>query len=106
MESPKLYFNSSWPAFFGRFQGANWDAVTIPPMGIYFKKSKKDVPTKLFKHEMKHWYQAEKLGVAFYPVLFMDYKYNGYGRSRLEAEAKEYQKQPLTVEEEAIWAKA
>lgn len=100
---PICFFNKKLPEKLGNIVGSNWDAVTIPPLGIFFKEKKKDVSEKLFKHELCHHYQGEKLKAAFYPILFLDYAVLGYTKSLLEKEAKEYAKNPLTKQEKSWW---
>lgn len=100
---PNLIFDSKIPEALGKLFGSKWDAVTLYPQGIYFKKKKKDVKEDLFEHEMGHWHQGEKLGPLYFPSILIDYAVNGYKHSKMEAEADDYS---LTAEEKKMWKDA
>ncbi len=105
---PLMFFESAIPEKLGElFSDSKWDAVTLPPAGIFFRQKASKVPDRLFKHEFKHWYQFEELqknnaGALYYPVFLASYVVLGYDKSRLEIQARDYEKKPLTAVEK-LW---
>lgn len=76
--------------------------ITIYPF-IFFKRRKEMVTDTLFRHEMQHIYQVERLGWFrfYYQYLVENFKV-GYKRNKYELEANEIENMPLTAYERAI----
>lgn len=101
---PPVFFGMKMPDKLAGLLGTNISACTLPPFGILFENSKHDVSRKLFKHELSHWYAAQKMGVGIYYIVFiLDYAIMGYKKSILEGEANKYAESPLTDQEQKWW---
>ena len=68
---------------------------------ILFKMAKKDVPTKLFRHEMEHVYQVQRVGWLVFHARYLWYLIRGgYDNNPFEREARMRANEPLTATEE------
>jgi hypothetical protein len=66
----------------------NYNAMTIPPFGIYILKSEVG-NRELIRHELIHWYQYKKMGLlAYYGRYFSEMKCYGYDGMPMEVEAR------------------
>ncbi|MBN4061643.1 hypothetical protein JYU20_00415 [Bacteroidales bacterium AH-315-I05] len=67
----------------------NYNARTIPPLGIYIKASEKNNEA-LLRHELAHWKQYQKKGLFNYYANYIKQlvKY-GYDKMPMEQEARE-----------------
>jgi hypothetical protein len=98
MNKPTLFFGSPLPKKLGSLFGSNWNACTLPGLGIFFEQHKKDVSEDLFKHEFRHWFQGSILGIIlYYVVTFLGYKIQGYDNAFLEKDARNAESKPLTI---------
>lgn len=112
--APRLYYNINLVKKLGKWIAGTdgWQACTVPPgipaipPGVYFTQAKKDVATKLFKHEFYHWGRGCKMGGGLY-MLTLAYQYRVYGYKKApdEVAANEYAKSPLTPVEQG-WVDA
>ena len=103
MNAPKIFYNCGWVKSAGQVVAKmdSWEALTVPQVGIFMTaSSKKNVDTKLFKHEFKHWIDGYAKPLQFLLMIGMQYLTVGYKKAPLELAAQEYSKQPLTKEEE------
>jgi hypothetical protein len=65
-----------------------YNAMTIPPWGIYIVKSQAN-NKELIKHELIHWMQYQKLGLfGYYSRYFSELKCYGYDGMPMEIEAR------------------
>lgn len=68
---------------------ANLNAICIPPMGIFVHESQQG-NAELLKHEMVHWRQYQRLGLARYYVEYLaQYLQHGYDNHPMEREARQ-----------------
>lgn len=76
------------PIRFKKTLAKNYNALTIPPFGIYIKESEKD-NQKLIAHEIVHWKQYQKMGLLnYYFSYFKQLKEYGYDNMPMEQEAR------------------
>ena len=70
---------------------------------VLFSMGKEDVPLWLFRHEMEHVYQVQRMGWIWFHVkyLYLLVRY-GYENHPFELEANERQNDPLTDDEKEI----
>lgn len=81
-------YSNKIPVYYVDSIAANFNARTIPPIGIFIKKSQKD-NIDLLNHELIHWKQFQKLGfINFYTTYISEHIKNGYDNNRLEIEAR------------------
>lgn len=81
-------YSNKTPIYYIDYIAANFNARTIPPFGIFIKKSEKN-NTELLKHELIHWNQFKNLGLlGFYSTYITEHIKNGYDLNRLEIEAR------------------
>jgi hypothetical protein len=81
-------YNNKIPVYYVDSIAANFNARTIPPIGIFIKKSQKD-NIDLLNHEIIHWKQFQKLGLlTFYTTYITEHIKNGYDLNKLEIEAR------------------
>lgn len=81
-------YSNKIPVYYVDCIAANFNARTIPPFGIFIKKSQKN-NTALLDHELIHWKQFKKLGlIGFYTTYITEHIKNGYDLNRLEIEAR------------------
>jgi len=81
-------YSNKIPIFYVNSIAGNFNARTIPPFGIFIKKSQKN-NTALLNHELIHWKQFQKLGlIGFYTTYISQHIKNGYDFNRLEIEAR------------------
>ena len=81
-------YSNKIPVYYVDSIAANFNARTIPPFGIFIKKSQKN-NTALFNHELIHWNQFKNLGLlGFYTTYISEHIKNGYDLNRLEIEAR------------------
>jgi hypothetical protein len=81
-------YSNKTPVYYVDSIAANFNARTIPPLGIFIKKSQKN-NTALLKHELIHWNQFKNLGLlGFYTTYISEHIKNGYDLNRLEIEAR------------------
>ena len=73
---------------------------------VLFSDPVEDVPDWLFKHEMQHVYQFQRMGNFLFYVRFLYYQLRyGYSKNPLEEEARAAQVKPLTEDEEILLCK-
>ncbi len=78
--TPKIYLIKELPN--------NFHAFTIPPFGIFIKKSEKNNKI-LIEHELVHWQQFQKEGIISYMFNYiMESLQNGYDQNKYEIEAR------------------
>ncbi len=66
--------------------------VTLYPIGIYVLPEMLG-DTRLHKHEMAHWRQAESMGAVWFYVTYLWYSIRfGYRNNPLEIEAREQER--------------
>jgi len=66
----------------------NFNAMTIPPFGIFIDEKQKDNKA-LLDHEMVHWKQYQELGLLKYYGKYMsETSDGGYDNSAMEKEAR------------------
>jgi hypothetical protein len=76
--------------------------ITIYPF-IFFKRTREEVTDTLFRHEMQHIYQVERLGwFRFYLTYLWQNIRVGYKKNKYELEANAVENQPLTAYERAV----
>lgn len=81
-------YSNKIPVYYVDSIAANFNARTIPPFGIFIKKSQKN-NTALLNHELIHWNQFKNLGLlGFYTTYITEHIKNGYDLNRLEIEAR------------------
>ena len=70
---------------------------------VLFARKKEEVSTRLFRHEMEHVYQVQRMGWIWFHVkyLYLLARY-GYKNHPFELEASERQYDPLTDEEKEL----
>jgi len=82
-------YSTNIPIYYVDSIAANFNARTIPPVGIFIKKSQRN-NADLLKHELIHWKQFQKLGLLkFYTTYIKEHIKNGYDNNRLEIEARQ-----------------
>jgi hypothetical protein len=76
--------------------------ITIYPL-IFFKRTREEVSDTLFRHELQHIYQVQKLGwIRFYVSYLWQNIRVGYKKNKYELEANAVENQPLTAHEQSI----
>jgi hypothetical protein len=76
--------------------------ITIYPF-IFFKRKREEITDRLFRHEMEHIYQVERLGwFKFYLTYLWQNIRVGYKRNKYELEAESVEMLPLSPKERAI----
>jgi hypothetical protein len=81
------------PIYYVNSIAANFNARTIPPFGIFIKKSESK-NLALLNHELKHWEQFKKLGLlGFYSKYVSEHIKKGYDLNELEIEARSNESQ-------------
>jgi hypothetical protein len=77
---PKVFYVNNLPF--------NYNAQTIPPLGIFVKKNQSN-NNKLIEHELVHWEQYRRSGAIFYYAKYGIQKMiYGYDRMPMEIEAR------------------
>lgn len=66
----RMYFNSKVFKLPGM---SNYDAITLLPLGIFFRQSLVQVDAHIINHEMIHVEQIKKLGVIRFYTLYVYY---------------------------------
>ena len=80
------------------------DAMVIYPY-MLFRQPKKKVTAKLFRHELEHVYQIQRMGwLRFYVSYLWLLMRHGYDSHPYELEAYKAQNRKLTVKERALWS--
>lgn len=78
----------SVPVFFFNSLPENYNAMTIPPFGIFVKESEK-ANQELINHEKIHWQQYQNKGlINFYHQYFTELKKFGYDKMPMEQVAR------------------
>lgn len=68
-----------------------FDAITLPPVGIYVKEERMN-DAVLIRHEMCHWEQYKRMGVFKFYALYLWYSMRyGYWNNPMEIEARKAQ---------------
>lgn len=76
------------PVFYKKDFVKNYNARTIPPVGIFIKESEKENKA-LLEHEKVHWKQYQKRGlIKFYTDYYSQLKKYGYDKMPMETEAR------------------
>jgi len=76
------------PIYFLKKIAKNYNARTIPPFGIYIKKSESGNKS-LLEHELVHWKQYQEKGlIKFYSDYAKEMKQFGYDKMPMEKEAR------------------
>lgn len=66
----------------------NYNAMTIPPFGIFISENEKD-NEKLIAHEKIHWEQYKKTGAILFSLKYLYQKMRyGYDKMPMEIEAR------------------
>lgn len=66
----------------------NYNAMTVPPLGIYITENQKD-NRKLLQHEFVHWQQYRETGAIIFVLKYLIQKLlYGYDKMPLEIEAR------------------
>ncbi len=82
-------YSKKIPVYYVDSIAANFNARTIPPFGIFIKKSESN-NTELLNHEKIHWKQFQNLGLLrFYLDYFNEHIKNGYDLNKLEIQARQ-----------------
>lgn len=77
---PDLFLRASLPG--------NFNAITVPPIGI-FVRADKAFNRALLEHELVHWQQYQRMGlVKYYATYLSQYLGDGYDRMAMELEAR------------------
>lgn len=93
-EKPIIIYESRW------LRWMPWNSwvhgqVLYPLVLFRFKKA--DVSDSLFRHELQHFYQGQRLGFfGYYAKYIWLWIRNGYKNHPMELEAEEYENTPLT----------
>lgn len=91
-----LFSINNTKIYYVNYLPCNFKGMTIPPFGIFIKKTYKNEtnkPGSLIRHERIHWLQYEKLGLfSFYKTYFLEYYNNGYKNNKLEIQARKLSK--------------
>lgn len=67
---------------------------------VLFRFPKEEVSDRLFRHELQHFYQGQKLGFfGYYTKYIWLWIRNGYKNHPMELEAEEVENDPLTPTE-------
>lgn len=91
-----------------------FDTWFVPPRAhawvlwkwVFFRHTKDKVSVRLYRHELQHCYQIERLGrFKFYAKYLWQWIRNGYWNHPFEKEARDFQDQPLTPKEHNWWMK-
>lgn len=70
---------------------------------VLFKRTKEEVTDKIFRHELQHVYQVQRMGwIKFYVSYLWLLMKHGYKKHPYEIEADERELDPLTAEERAL----
>lgn len=65
-----------------------FDAITLPPFGIYVKEERMN-NEGLIRHEMCHWEQYKRMGAVKFYVMYLWYSMRyGYYNNPMEVEAR------------------
>jgi hypothetical protein len=76
------------PVYVRKSLSGNYNAITIPPFGIFITEKEKDNQA-LLDHEMVHWRQYQQMGlIPFYLEYARQKKEYGYDKMPLEIEAR------------------
>lgn len=76
--------------------------ITIYPF-IFFKRKKEEITDRLFRHELEHIYQVERLGwFRFYLTYIWESIRHGYKKNKYELEAEAVEETPLTDAERKL----
>lgn len=71
-----------------RFLLRHFDAITLPPLGIYVKAERMNDEI-LIRHEMCHWNQYQRMGAVKFYGLYLWYSLRyGYWMNPMEVEAR------------------
>lgn len=93
----KIKYNVRW-MFWARGMVLGW--------WVLFKPTKDEVSGRLYRHELQHCYQIERLGrFKFYAKYLAKWFRYGYRNHPFEVEARQFQDQPLTPLEHSWWMK-
>ncbi len=69
-------------------KNSKYNAITIPPFGIFIKKERRN-NENLLNHEIVHWEQFKKLGmIKFYSNYIKQFTKFGYDNMPMEIEAR------------------
>ena len=93
-KNPIIFYNSRW---------LRWNPLTkwvhgqvLYPL-MLFRFPKEEVSDRLFRHELQHFYQGQKLGFLMYYLKYVWLNIrHGYRNHPMELEAEEYENTPLT----------
>jgi hypothetical protein len=81
--------NSNPKVFYIKNTG-NYNAMTIPPVGIYINEKEKDNKI-LLNHELYHWKQYKESGaIVYYAKYVLENILFGYDNMPMEIEAREF----------------
>lgn len=73
---------------FLRFLLRHFDAITLPPFGIYVKAERMNDEI-LIRHEMCHWAQYQRMGAVKFYAMYLWYSLRyGYWMNPMEVEAR------------------
>ena len=80
INSPKIYYKKTLPG--------NYNALTLPPFGIFILESEKQ-NKHLLQHELIHWEQYNKMGLVNWLLNFSsELNKFGYDKAPMEIEAR------------------
>lgn len=97
-----MYMNIKIKYKFFLFQKMWVGGMVIYPY-MLFKRSKEEVTDRLFRHELEHVYQVQRMGwIKFYFTYLWWLARLGYKKHPYEIEANERELDPLTDEERKL----
>lgn len=93
-EKPTIIYESRWLRW---MPWNSWVYGQVLYPLILFRKSKLGVDDRLFRHELQHFYQGQRLGFfKYYAKYIWLWFRKGYKNHPMEIEAREYEDTPLT----------
>lgn len=99
-KKPIFIYESRWLRW-NPFTRWVWGQVLYPL--VLFRFPKEEVDDRLFRHELEHFYQGQRLGFFRYYLKYLWlYFRHGYKNHPMEIEAREVHYNPLT-EQERKW---
>lgn len=83
--------------------GGRWHGIVLYP-NILFRDTKDEVSQRLYRHELEHIYQIQRIGrFRYYLKYWMYWFKHGYRNNPYEVAARAVQYNDLTAEEQKLW---
>jgi hypothetical protein len=80
-----------------------WKAAIVLYPYVLFRRGKREVSDRLFRHELEHVYQVKRMGwFKFYSTYLWYSLRHGYWNNPYEIEARAMENEPLTDAERAL----